>query len=107
SGTVHLTSSDPQAVLSGDSALTGGTEIVSASLTSIGSQTISATDTDTASITGSSSAIVVSTNSNVHGFHPTGDMEAERAEHTATLLADGKVLITGGNSNTDRLATAE
>jgi hypothetical protein len=107
SGTVHLTSSDPQAVLSGDSTLTSGTEIVSASLTSLGSQTITATDTATASITGSSSAIEVATNSNVHGFHPTGDMETERSEHTATLLADGKVLITGGFNSTDSLATAE
>jgi WD40 repeat protein len=34
-------------------------------------------------------------------------MEIERAAHTATLLANGKVLITGGFNNTDNLATAE
>jgi WD40 repeat protein len=107
SGTVHLASSDPQAVLSGDSTLTSGTELVSASLTSLGSQTITATDTATASITGSSNAIEVAANSNVHGFHPTGDMETERSEHTATLLADGRVLITGGYNTTNGLATAE
>lgn len=44
---------------------------------------------------------------NVHGFQPTGDMEIERAAHTATLLANGKVLITGGFNSTDNLATAE
>jgi WD40 repeat protein len=46
-------------------------------------------------------------NSSAHGFQVTGDMEIERAAHTATLLANGKVLITGGFNNTDNLATAE
>jgi hypothetical protein len=55
SGTVHFTSSDPQAVLSGDSTLTSGTGTFSASLTSLGSQTITATDTATATINSSNS----------------------------------------------------
>jgi len=106
-GTVHFTSSDPQAVLSADSTLTNGAGTFSASLTSVGNQTITATDTATATITGVSGAIDVATNSNAHGFQPTGDMGVERAEHTATLLADGKVLITGGFNNTGNLASAE
>lgn len=107
SGTVHFTSTDPQAVLSKDSTLTHGTATVSASLTSPGNQTITATDTATAGITGRSVPIEVGPNSNPHGFQPTGDMGTERAAHTATLLANGKVLITGGYNSTSVLATAE
>jgi len=107
SGTVHFTSSDPQAVLSADSTLTKGTATFSASLSNLGSQTITATDTVTATITGTSNSIEVATNSNLHGFQATGDMGTERAAHTATLLANGKVLIAGGFNSTDVLATAE
>jgi hypothetical protein len=107
SGTVHFTSTDPQAVLPGDSTLTNGSATFSASLTSLGGQTITATDTLTATITGTSNSIEVATNSNLHGFQATGDMGTQRVAHTATLLANGKVLVTGGFNGTDVLATAE
>jgi len=107
SGTVHFTSSDPHAVLSGDSTLTNGAGTFSASLASLVNQTITATDTVTAAITGSSNPIDIATDSSLHGFQPTGAMGTERAAHTATLLANGKVLITGGFDSTNALASTE
>lgn len=107
SGTVHLTTTDAQGVLPADSTLANGTKTFSVTLASVGSQTITATDTVTAAITGSSIAIAVSAGASTHGFHATGDMGTERAAHTATLLQNGKVLIAGGFNDTDILATAE
>ncbi|MGH9747099.1 MAG: Kelch repeat-containing protein [Candidatus Acidiferrales bacterium] len=107
SGTVHFTSSDSQAALSADSSLTSGSGTFSAALSILGGQTIAATDTVTASITGTSNSIMVAANPNVHGFHASGKMVSARAEHTATLLENGKVLITGGVNSTSLLATAE
>lgn len=60
SGTAHFTSTDGQAMLPANSTLANGTTIFSATLKTVGSQTITATDTVTASITGTSNPINVS-----------------------------------------------
>ncbi len=59
-GTVHFTSSDGQAVLPANSVLSSGTGTFSVTLKTAGSQSITATDTVTSSITGSQSGITVS-----------------------------------------------
>jgi hypothetical protein len=59
SGTAHFTSSDGQAVLPANSTIANGTASFSATFQTDGSQTIKATDTVTASITGSSNVISV------------------------------------------------
>lgn len=60
-GTVHLTSSDGAATLPADSTLTSGAKTFSATLRTPGSSTITAADTGTPSINGTSNAIAVST----------------------------------------------
>ena len=60
SGTVHFTSTDVRAVLPANSTLPSGTASFSATLETGGSQTIMATDTVTATITGTSRSIAVS-----------------------------------------------
>jgi probable HAF family extracellular repeat protein len=59
SGSVHFTSTDGQAVLPGNSTFANGTGTFSATLKTIGNQSIMATDTVTASITGTSNSIKV------------------------------------------------
>src|SRR5439155_13824957 len=58
-GMVHFTSSDGQAVLPSNSTLTNGTGTFSATLKTAGSQTLTATDTVTSSITGTSNPIEI------------------------------------------------
>lgn len=65
-GTVHFTSSDAQATLPTDSKLTGGTGNFSMTLKTIGSQTITAADTVTTSLKGTTSAINVVSNAATH-----------------------------------------
>ncbi|MFZ0739769.1 MAG: hypothetical protein WBL70_00185 [Candidatus Acidiferrales bacterium] len=66
SGTVHFTSTDAQASLPANSTLTNGTGSFLATLKTLGSQTITATDTTTASITGTSNLLMVVTNAPTH-----------------------------------------
>ncbi len=66
-GTVHFTSSEAQAVLPADSTLTDGTGTFSARLPTTGSQSITATDTVTASISGTSRPIEVFVNCQIRG----------------------------------------
>src|SRR5207245_9564921 len=65
-GTVHFTSSDGVATLPANSTLTNGAGTFSATLKTAGSQTITGTDTITASITGTSNTIAVSTSAATH-----------------------------------------
>src|SRR5208337_66173 len=59
-GIVHFTSTDPAYRLPADSTLTNGTGTFSVTLNTVGSQTVTATDTVTSSITGTSGNITVS-----------------------------------------------
>lgn len=58
-GTVAITSSDPSATLPANFALTAGTGTFSVTLNTLGLQSVTATDTTTASITGTSEGIAV------------------------------------------------
>jgi hypothetical protein len=59
-GTVHLTSTDHAAVLPANATLTNGARTFTVTMETLGSQTVTATDTVTSSITGTSSQISVS-----------------------------------------------
>jgi YVTN family beta-propeller protein len=80
-GTVHFTSGDGQAVLPANTTLTNGTGTFSATLKTAGNQTITATDTVTAAITGTSNAIAVSAAAT--GLHYTISTPASATASTA------------------------
>src|SRR5205085_8727432 len=65
-GTVHFTSSDGQATLPADGTLINGTGSFSATLNTPGNQAISATDTLSSSITGTSNSILVNAAAATH-----------------------------------------
>ena len=59
-GTAHITSTDGAAVLPADATLTGGSGGFTVTLFTVGSQTLTATDTVTSAITGTTGAVAVS-----------------------------------------------
>jgi hypothetical protein len=79
SGTVHFTSSDSAAVLPPDSKLTNGSGTFSATLTSAGFQTITATDRASASVRGSLGVTAVAGEFPVSSFGAKGDGHTDDA----------------------------
>ncbi len=65
-GTVHFSSSDSQAILPANATLTSGSGNFQVTLKTVGSQTVTATDTVTSTITGVSNAITVGSGTATH-----------------------------------------
>jgi len=93
SGTVHFTSSDPNAALPSDQTLTNGTATLQATLFSAGNQTITATDTVTASITGKSVAIDVMGATHFSVTAPANATAGSAFDFTVTALDDANTVI--------------
>jgi hypothetical protein len=108
-GTVHFASSDAQAALPADTTLSGGSGTLSATLKTAGSQSLTATDTASGSITGSQAGIVVSAATAstliVGGFpSPT----AAGAAHTLTVTAkDAYGNVATGYTGTVHLSSSD
>jgi Pectate lyase superfamily protein len=99
SGTVHFTSSDPATVLPRDSTLRNGTGTFSATLLNAGTQTITATDTATASLRGSLSVTAMAGAFPVTSFGAKGDGQSDdtaaiqSAINAASAAGGGSVLF--------------
>ncbi|SPF49700.1 exported hypothetical protein [Candidatus Sulfopaludibacter sp. SbA4] len=83
-GTVHFTSSDASAALPADATLSSGVRTFQATLHTAGSQTITATDTATSSLTGTSGAITVTT---AAGMPTAGGDSVGSGSGTSTTMA--------------------
>ena len=96
-GTVHFTSTDGSAALPSNATLTNGTGTFSATLNTGGSQTITATDTGTSSITGTSNTITVASPSATHFTvsAPTSATAGTAVSFTVTALDASNHTVAG------------
>ena len=93
SGTVHFTSTDAQAAVPANSTLTNGAGTFSATLKTLGNQTITATDTATASVTGNSGAISVGSAAPTHF-----SVKAQLAANPGTSLSFSVTALDAANN---------
>ena len=101
-GTAHFTSTDAAAVLPADTTLAGGTGSFGATLRTAGSQTLSATDTATGAVAGTSGAITVSPGAATHF-----GMSAPASATAGVGVAFGVTALDGfGNTATGYAGTA-
>jgi Pectate lyase superfamily protein len=99
SGIVHFTSTDPHAQLPADSTLASGSKVFSATLTTVGSQMITATDRATASIVGSSNSIDVDALADSFPVENFGAMGDGHTDDTAAIQnAINAAAAAGGGS---------
>jgi len=98
-GTVHLTSTDASASLSANAKLTSGSGTFSATLRTVGSRTVTATDTVTSSITGISGTINVVTR--------TSPIRAAGADRIGTAVAVSQLNFPGGGAGAVVLARSD
>ena len=96
-GTVHFTSTDSHAVLPANMTLTNGTATFSETLDTAGSQTITATDTVTSTITGTSNVETVTAAAITHFAVsiPTGGSAGTAGSGTVTALDAFGNVVTG------------
>jgi hypothetical protein len=87
SGTIHFTSSDPNALLPPDTMLTGGTGPFSVTFVTPGVQTLTVTDATDPRFTGSETNIAVIPGFQVSGF-PTAITAGTPGTVTVTALRD-------------------
>ncbi len=95
SGTVHFTSTDGQAVLPANSGLTNGVGTFSVTLKTAGSQTVTATDVVTSSITGTSGPISVSSTA---GGSPSGPIASFTPQNGTVYYVGDTVLVDASSS---------
>ena len=98
-GTVHLTSTDTSASLSANAKLTNGVGSFSATLRTIGSRTVTATDTVTSSITGTSGTITV--------VARTSPVRVAGADRISTAIAVSQLNFPSGGAGAVVLARSD
>jgi hypothetical protein len=106
-GTVHFSSSDANAILPADSKLTNGTGSFPATLKSSGSQTIKATDTLTASLTGTSSAISASGPATHFSFAPVAAASTRRTINISVNAVDASNNVSTGYTGTAHFSSSD
>ena len=106
-GTVHFTSSDGQAVLPANSTLTNGVGNFSATLKTSGSETITATDTASSSINGTSSPVAVSGPATHFSFSALGATTTRRTVVISVTALDASNNQSSGYNGTVHVTSTD